>query len=347
MKAAVLTNDQTVEYKNVPEPKAGPGQVLIRIHWASICGTDLHIYLGEFKGRVNYPAILGHEFSGVIEAVGQGVTNFAPGDRVVADPIYWCGTCPACLIGRNNVCSSLGLIGIDKDGAFAELVVADQGMVFKIPDNVDLRIAALSELYGLGVHSARRAQVEPADKVVVMGAGRLGLSVLEVMKQTAAAWVASVDVLPNRLEAAKNCGADFVINAREQDPAETILEMTDGQGVDRVIECIGTAQAVPGQDSPPQLAVHMARSAGRVVIMGLGAEQMPVLWKEIAFKELEVIGSRVTQGDFPRALDLMAQGVFHPEELITAEFDLAQTGEAFELLEEKPSDYIKALIKVS
>ena len=124
MKAAVLKDDKKMVFEEVPMPEPGPGQVLIRVSWASVCGTDLHIFMGEFKNRVAYPRILGHEFSGVIETVGQGVKHLQAGDRVTADPIVWCNECPACLNGQNNVCRNLKLLGIEFDGGFAQFTVA-------------------------------------------------------------------------------------------------------------------------------------------------------------------------------------------------------------------------------
>ena len=116
MKAAVLKNDMQIVFEEVPTPAPGPEQVQIRVNWSSVCGTDLHIYMGEFKNRVKYPRILGHEFAGVIESVGSAVQNLKPGDRVTVDPIIWCNQCPACLNGQNNVCNNLKLIGIEYDG---------------------------------------------------------------------------------------------------------------------------------------------------------------------------------------------------------------------------------------
>jgi len=335
MKAAILRNDREIAIEDVPVPRPGDDQVLIRVHWASICGTDLHIYLGEFRDRVKYPRILGHEFSGVVESVGERVYTVKKGDKVVVDPIIWCNQCPACLNGQNNVCSNLRLIGIETDGAFAEYTIADANKVFKVPEAISLRDAALAELYSLGVHSARRAAVEPGDLVVILGAGRLGLSVLEVIKQTAAAWVCSIDVMDNRLEIAGKIGADLTINARKKDPVEVILSLT-----------VGTAEEIQNRELPVAQAVHMTSSRGRIVVMGLGSQATPVFWKEFVLKEIQLVGSRVTLGDFPRALSLMSRGIFHPDLLISKECRLDETGEAFQLLEEKPDRYLKVLIRV-
>jgi len=345
MKAAVLKNDMQIVFEEVPTPAPGPEQVQIRVNWSSVCGTDLHIYLGEFKNRVKYPRILGHEFAGVIESVGTAVQNLKPGDRVTVDPIIWCNQCPACLNGQNNVCNNLKLLGIEYDGGFADYAIAGADKVFKIPDSVSMRDAALVELYSLGVHSARKAMIEPGDRVVILGAGRLGLAVLEVIKQTAASWVCAVDILDNRLEIARKMGADLTINAAAEDPVEKILEQTGGLGVDRVIECVGTYVEMDDREGPVQQAVKMSRSGGRIVVMGLGPQLTPVFWKECVFKELQIVGSRVTLGDYPRALQLMELNKFHPELLVSEIFDLKHVDQAFHLLEDKPDQYLKVLVK--
>jgi L-gulonate 5-dehydrogenase len=347
MKAAILIADKEIRFGEAPAPHPKNGQVLIRVHWASICGTDLHIYLGEFKPRVTYPRILGHEFSGVVESVGKEVFHLKKGDRVVVDPIIWCNQCPACLNGHNNACHFLKLIGVDVDGAFAEYVVADADKVFKVPERISLRDAVLVELYSLGVHSTRRAKIEPGDRVVILGTGRLGLSVLEVIKQTAAAWICSVDILENRLEIAKKLGSDLVIDSRGRDPVEEILSLTDGLGVDRVIETVGTTVNIENREMPVEQAVRISRHGGRIVVMGMGSQYTPVFWKEFVEKEIQLVGSRVTLGDFPRALSLMSQGRFHPDLLISKESRLEEIGEAFRLLEEEPDRYLKFLIKVT
>jgi len=347
VKAAVLTDDKKIVAREVPVPQPGDEEVLIKVHWASICGTDIHIYLGEFKDRVTYPRILGHEFSGVVVSAGKSVANLKEGDRVVVDPIIWCSRCPACLNGQNNVCSNLGLIGIETDGAFAEYTVADSSKVFKLPDNISTRDGSLVELYSLGVHSARKALIEPGDRVVILGAGRLGLSVLEVIKQTAASWVCSVDIQDYRLEIAGKMGADLTINNRRKDPVVEVMSLTDGLGVDRVIETVGAAEEIEDRELPVSQAVRMTRSGGRIVVMGLGPQFTPVFWKEFVLKEIQLVGSRVTLGDFPRALSMMSQGIFHPDLLVTKEFGLEETAEAFHLLEERPDSYLKVLIKIA
>ena len=345
MKAAVLKNDLDMAIEEVPTPAPKEGEVLLRVNWSSICGTDLHIYQGEFKNRVTYPRILGHEFAGVVEAVGPGVTTAAGGDRVTVDPIIWCNRCSACLKGHNNVCTRLKLLGVEYDGGFAEYAVARADKIYKVPDSISMRHAALVELYSLGVHSARKAMIEPGDRVVILGAGRLGLAVLEVIKQTAATWVCAVDVRDSRLGIAQQMGADLTINARAQDPVEAVLSQTGGVGADRVIECVGTYLEISGQPGPVQQAVQISRNGGRIVVMGLGSQLTPVFWKECVFKELQIVGSRVTLGDYPRALRLMERNRFHPDLLISEVLPLDELDRAFHMLEEQPDQYLKVLVK--
>jgi L-iditol 2-dehydrogenase len=156
-----------------------------------------------------------------------------------------------------------------------------------------------------------------------------------------------VDLLENRLEIAKRLGADLVIDAREEDPVEKIRSITDGLGVDRVIETVGTAVEIGNREMPVEQAVRMARHGGRIVVMGMGSQSTPVFWKKCVEKEIQLVGSRVTLGDFPRALSLMVQKRFHPNLFISEEFPLQETGRAFRLLEEEPNRYLKFLIRVT
>ena len=337
MKAAVLYGKHDLRIEDLPVPAKRDGYRLVKVAYCGICGTDVHLYEGD-EGSVKLTpgTVPGHELSGTLVDSGEAVT---------LDPNYFCGKCDSCLSGNPHYCENIFNTGVTVNGGFAEYVVARADKIYKIPDAVSMRDAALAELYSLGVHSARKARVEPGDRVVILGAGRLGLSVLEVVRQTAAAWVAAVDVVDNRLEIAVRMGADLTINARVDDPVDAILSQTGGLGVDRVIECVGTYVEIPDREGPVQQAVKMARNGGRVVVMGLGSQLTPVFWKACVFKELEIVGSRVTFGDYPRALRLMELNRFHPELLISEVFDLNQIDRAFDLLEEKPDRYLKVLVK--
>ncbi len=347
MKAAILYADRDIRVGDAPEPEIQPDHVLVRSQFAGICGTDLHIYRGEFHARVAFPAVLGHEFGGVIEAVGPGVSRFRPGDRVVVDPIISCQACTPCLTGRPNACNTLALLGVDLDGGFGQYVAAPASHVFRLPEHVPMRFAPMVEMYGLGCHVLSRGRVQPGESVVILGAGKLGLSVLDVLCHGASPGLAIVtDRQAFRLETAKKLGASDAIHVEREDPVQRVLELTDGQGADCVIECIGHYHDVPGRESPLQQAVRMVRPAGRIVTCGLGEQLSPVHFKTLVIKEAEVIASRVTLGEFPRAIHLLARRLLHPELLVTHEMPVRQVTSAFSQVDLDDPTTIKVVLDV-
>jgi 2-desacetyl-2-hydroxyethyl bacteriochlorophyllide A dehydrogenase len=347
MKAAILYADRDIRVGSAPDPRIRPDEVLVRSQFAGICGTDLHIYRGEFHARVAFPAIQGHEFGGVVEAVGSGVSRFKPGDRVVVDPIISCHACTACLTGRPNACRTLKLLGVDLDGGFGQFVAAPAGHVFALPDTVAMKFAPMVEMYGLGCHVLSRGRVQPGESVAILGAGKLGLSVLDVLCHGASQGLTVVtDRQPFRLETARRLGAASTIDVEKEDPVARVMELTDGQGVDCVIECIGHFHEVPGRDAPLQQAVQMVRPAGRIVACGLGEQLSPVHFKTLVIKEAELIASRVTLGEFPRAIQLMSTGLLHPELLVTHELPVRDVTSAFAQVDREDPATIKVVLDV-
>jgi threonine dehydrogenase-like Zn-dependent dehydrogenase len=347
MKAAVLVADRRIEIQDLPEPAAGPGEVLIAPAFASICGTDEHVFAGEFAGRVHYPLIQGHEFCGTVVALGGGVTHLAVGDRVAVDPIVSCMRCPACLVGRLNACQTLKLLGVDLPGGFAERVAAPAKSCFRVPDGLSLRHAALTEVYSIGCHAAQRAQIDPGDVVVILGAGKLGQAVFENVRHTAARQVIVTDLVPERLANVRALGADVVIDVSREDPVRRVMDLTGGAGADRVLECVGHAKRVgPNPTEPMTQAAEMIRPAGRVVVLGQGPTPAPILFKPFVWKEAEIVASRVTLGEFPRALAMLADGWFHPDRLITHRLPLDQTAEGYRLLADPAQRALKLILDV-
>jgi threonine dehydrogenase-like Zn-dependent dehydrogenase len=347
MKAGILYGDRDIRVGEVPDPPVRPGEVVVRSECAGICGTDLHIYRGEFHGRVPFPAIQGHEFGGVIEAVGPGVTHLHAGERVVVDPIVSCGSCPACLTGRINACRTLKLLGIDMGGGYGQYVAAPANHVFPLPDDVPMRYAPMVEMYGLGCHVLSRGHVQPGETVVILGVGKLGLSVLDVLCHHAGPTQTLVtDLQPFRLETAMTLGADHAVDVRAEDPLARVMELTGGEGVDCVIECIGHAHDVPGRDAPLQQAVQMIRTGGRIVTCGLGEERTAVHFKTLVIKEAELIASRVTLGEFPRAIRLLSKKLLHPELLVTHGFPMRDITSAFAQVDREDPATIKIVLDV-
>ena len=170
MKAGILYGDKDIRLGNTPDPEIKPHEVLVKSMFAGICGTDLHVFRGEFKGRVAYPAIQGHEFGGIVEEVGSEVTRFKVGDRVAIDPIMPCYSCETCLTGHINACRNLKLLGIDLNGGFGQYVATPEFQCYLLPDNVPMNHAPMVELYGLGQHILQRGMVQPGESVALLGA---------------------------------------------------------------------------------------------------------------------------------------------------------------------------------
>lgn len=329
------------------DPRIGPDQVLVETGCAGICGTDLHIYRGEFHSRVAYPAILGHEFGGVIREAGKGVQGWQPGDRVVVDPIIPCHACPACMSGHLNACRTLKLLGIDLDGGFGQYVAAPANCVYRLPDSIPMAHAPMVEMYGLGHHILRRGQVQPGESVVILGAGKLGLSALDVLCHSASpALTIIADLQPFRLELARKLGADYTVNVGQENLVERVADITQGVGVDCVIEAVGHYHEAMGQEPPLAQAVKMIRSGGRIVTLGLGEQLSAVHFKTLVLKEAEIIASRVTLGEFSPAIRLMSKGLLHPELLITHQLPLSHAAAALKQVDAEDPRTLKVTLDV-
>lgn len=347
MKAGILYNDRDIRLGNAPDPQIKPNEVLIKSAYAGICGTDLHIFRGEFFNRVTYPAIQGHEFGGTIEEIGSEVQGLRVGDRVAVDPILPCHACTACLSGHINACSSLKLLGIDVDGGYGQYVAAPASTIYPLPDNVPMVHVPMVEMYGLGHHILRRGSVQPGETVVILGAGKLGLSILDVLSHTAGACTTIVtDLQPYRLDVAKKLGADYAINIAQTDPVEAVREITQGQGVDCVIEAIGHYHEIDGQEPPLSQAVTMIRNGGRIVTCGLGEQTTAVHFKTLVIKEASIISSRVTLGEFRHAIRLMSKGLLHPDLLITHQMPMTEVTAAFTKVDADDPSTIKIVLDV-
>jgi 2-desacetyl-2-hydroxyethyl bacteriochlorophyllide A dehydrogenase len=347
MKAGILYDDKEIRVGQAPDPRIGPSEVLVAPGYTGICGTDLHIYRGEFRTRVQYPAILGHEFGGIVEGVGRDVQAFKLGDRVVVDPVISCHCCPACRTGHLNACRSLKLLGIDLDGGFAQYVAAPASHVYLLPDEIPMICAPMVEMYGLGHHVLQRGQVQPGETVAILGAGKLGLSILDVLCHSASPALTIVaDLQPFRLEIARKLGADHALNIHDGDPVERVLDITQGVGVDCVIEAVGHYHLVEEQEAPLAQAVQMIRTGGRVVTTGLGDQLSSIHFKTLVMKEAYIIASRVTLGEFSRAIRLLSRGLLHPELLITDQMPLRDIAAAFARVDCEDPGTLKVVLNV-
>ncbi|MBW2638186.1 MAG: alcohol dehydrogenase catalytic domain-containing protein, partial [Deltaproteobacteria bacterium] len=249
MKAAVWYGKEDIRIENIPEPSVGAGQVKIRIEACGICGSDLHEYAsGPFiiparphplTGREGGPIILGHEFSGEVAEVGEGVTKVQPGDRVTVNPLIYCGECHYCRKGNHLLCSKLATVGFAWDGAFAEYGVFPEYSILKLPDSVTYEMGACVEPLAVAVHAVNRSGLKIGDNVVVIGAGPIGLLVQQACKVAGAGKVFVSEPMKARIKTAEKMGANAVLNPAEVDIGKEIASLTDGLRADIAFDCVG------------------------------------------------------------------------------------------------------------
>lgn len=345
MKAAVLEEYGKFVWKDVPKPELKDGHVLVHVTNASICGSDQHVFLGEFHPRTHVPFIPGHEFAGVVEDVGDGVAALGEGQKVVVDPIIWCGKCPACKIGHYPACTSLKLVGIDLDGGFGEYVSVPESMIFKINEKIDLRHAALVEVLSIGYHASNRSGIKPDDSAVIWGAGKVGQCILQAAKTITSGPIIMVDILEERLAMAKKAYKDIIcINAGKTNPIEQIKEITNNEGVDVAFESVGHATLKGDMINPVRGCIQSIKGAGTVCVLGLGDDPAPLVMKELIWKEAKIIASRVSHGEFKETIENMEAGKLKPEKLITGIRHASEANEAFAALEKNPAENLKIIL---
>jgi 2-desacetyl-2-hydroxyethyl bacteriochlorophyllide A dehydrogenase len=317
--AAILRSPRSLTLGPAPVPEIGPEDALVRVSMAGLCGTDYRIWSGDRS--VTYPLILGHEFVGRIEAVGRDVHHLGVGRRVVAEPNYSCGECALCREGNRNLCARRTTIGIDVDGAFAELVRLPARCCWPIADSVPDDHAVMTEPLAVVVRAVNRGAPKPGETAAVVGAGTLGLLALQVLVASEAR-VLVVSRSPKRFELAESLGAADT-HALADGPLETAARRFSGrEGVDLVVETAGTAEAV-------NHAVALVRPGGRVVLTGLPHEATTLSFFPVVRHEITILGSMIYQDEFPQALGLLETGRVRTQPLLTHRFALGAIDEAF------------------
>ncbi len=348
MKAAVLETYNQFVWKEVETPKVKPGEVLIRIKFASICGSDMHIFPGDFHPRTPIPFIPGHEFGGIVKEVGEGVSGYARGDKVAIDPIIWCNECPACKRKHYPACISLKLLGIDLDGGFAQYISVPHQMLFKAKADLPDEYVALVEIYGIGFHANRRAETKEGDVLAIWGAGRVGQVILQAARTITSETIFIIDPLDNRLEIAeKNYENVIAINPNKENPVEKINQLTNGKGVDIAFEAVGHADEIKGVHTPIRSCINSIRGGGKVCVLGLSDEPAPIVFKEMIWKEAQIVSSRVSDGEFDEVIKNLELGKLKPDALISKIMHGSQTQEAFQLIQNEKEKYLKVLLDLS
>lgn len=346
MKAAVWHGYKDVRIEDVEQPKVKPGCVKIKVDYAGICGTDRHEYVGpnfiptqkphRLTGRMA-PLTIGHEFSGVIAELGEGVTGYKVGDRVTANGTLCCGKCPACKSGHYNICEKLGFVGVGDDGTFAEYVTFQAERLFRIPENVTQRQALLAEPLACGIHATRLVGDVAGKYVVVIGPGIIGLACFFAAKLAGAEKVLVAGLGNEREELVRRCGGEYLDTGKK--PLEEYISES-GRMADVVYECVGIQPTLNN-------ALHIVCPAGKIMIMGV-FEKPPVLDMNLLQEgERMLLTSQAHTDEIGAALDYISQGKINAEELITREVTLDTLVEdGFEELLKNPSKHIKIAIRI-
>ncbi|WP_191601702.1 Zn-dependent oxidoreductase [Marinomonas algicola] len=339
MKAFQVESVNNYALIDTKQPTAEAGEVLIKTAFAGICGSDLHIIHGQ-NPFVQFPRITGHEFSGVVAAVGEGVSHVKIGDQVCVDPVISCGECYACRAGRFNVCANLQVFGVHRNGGFGEFTSAPASNVLVLPDNVTLEQAALVEPYSIATNVLSRMEPIPGDSLLVYGAGVIGLTIVQVAKAIGIERIIVTDIVDERLENAKSLGATDVINSQRDNVENCIQKLTKGEGV----PLIADAACIPAL--LPEI-LRMACPAGRIGLLGFSSTPSDLAQIEVIKKELTIVGSRLNNRRFPQVLDMIASGRLDPLALISHRIGLNDMGDGIQLMENHPELTRKILVEMS
>lgn len=338
MRQVALTGPRSVELSEAPVPAPSAGDVLVEVKATAICGTDVHIYAGDMP--VAYPRVPGHEVAGVVQDVGAGVTSIASGDPVVINPNLNCNSCERCLVGKENLCVKIQLMGRETDGVLREYLTVPYTHAFKMPPHLSFAEGALLQPLSTVVHAQRLADIRPTDSVVVVGQGASGLMHTGLSKLAGAYPVIAVGRSQWKLDLAEQMLSDFTVRAGREDPVARVLELTGGHGADVVIEAVGTPETI-------QQALDMTKPGGRTVVFGISSAPLPSLdllrmylgEKTLAFPRA------TTRADFHRTVAIVASKRLDLKPLITQEYALEDAASAFAFAEGEPSKVLRVVIR--
>ncbi|WP_075981219.1 2,3-butanediol dehydrogenase [Bacillus massilinigeriensis] len=347
MKALVWygKNDTRVEERE--EPQIEKGKVKINVKWAGICGSDLHAYQHGIGVQVDTPHIvsgqkaplvLGHEFSGVVAELGEGVEGLSVGDRVAIEPMYQCGKCENCKKGNYNLCEGFGFVGLNGDGGFADYIVVDPYMIHKIPDNVTFEQGALIEPTAVAVYAVRQSKQKVGDTVAVFGVGPIGLLTILAAKAAGAARIIAVDISKERLNKAMEVGATHIINSLEENPEEVII--SEYGGVNVAYEVAGVQQTLTN-------SINVLKKGGEVMVISLFSEPAKIDLFSMINRDISIKTSCVYRHIFPEVIRMISNGILDVNQVVTKKTTLENiVEEGFEALINDKS-HAKILIQVS
>ena len=341
VKALVLQEANRLEIVDAPRPEMGTGDVLVRVRACGICGSDVHGMDGS-TGRRRPPIVMGHEAAGVVEAVGEAVADWAPGRRVTFDSTVYCGRCRHCRRGEINLCDSRQVLGVAcedyrRQGAMAEYVAVPQHIVCALPEGLPFEHAAMVEPLSVAVHAVERARPAVGASAVVVGAGMIGLLAVQVLRHAGCGTIVAVDIDADHLERARALGADAALHAEQCDVPAEVRGRTGGRGADLALEVFGATASV-------RTALAAVRKGGTVVLIGNVSPEVQFPLQQAVVRELTVLGSCASRGEYPVCLDLLTRGAVDAAALISAVAPLEEAPQWFARLQRREPGLMKVIL---
>jgi len=341
MKALVLKDYKRFALEDVPEPQLAEDGVLIAVKACGICGSDVHGMDGS-TGRRRPPIIMGHEASGVISKIGSTVKQWQVGDRVTFDSTIYCGDCDYCRRGEINLCNQRRVLGVSceeyrQHGAFAEFVAVPERIVCRVTESLPFEQAALVEPLSIAFHAVRRTPVSLNDTAVVVGAGMIGLLLVQTLRLAGCGQVIALDIAEDKLKQAAQLGATATVNSRNGQALQEILTLTSGRGADVSFEAVGVGATV-------DLALRCVRKGGAVTLVGNVTPQVALPLQVVVTRELTVYGSCASRGEYSACLDALARGAIRVAPLITAVAPLADGPTWFDRLYRHEPGLLKVVL---
>jgi L-iditol 2-dehydrogenase len=342
MKALVLKEYRQFAIEDFPVPTLQPDEVLVRVRACGICGSDVHGMDGS-SGRRIPPIVMGHEAAGVIAEIGGAVTSWKKGDRVTFDSTVSCGECWYCRRGEINLCENRRVLGVScseyrRHGAFAEYVAVPQRILYRLPDNLSFEQAAMVEAVSVAVHAVERTPLSLNASVAVVGTGIIGLLVVQVLRARGCGQIIAIDLDEGKLKLARQFGATHALQATEPGLREKIGALTDGRGVDAAFEVVGLPATV-------KTAIESVRKGGSVTLVGNLKPQVELPLQAVVTRELTLIGTCASAGEYPACLDLIAGGKVNVTDFISATPPLEEGAQWFERLHAGEKGLMKVLLK--
>jgi L-iditol 2-dehydrogenase len=339
MLQSVMTEPGKIEFRQIGKPEINHDEILMQTKRIGVCGSDIHVFHG-LHPYTSYPVVQGHEVSGVVAVVGENVEGFSVGDKITFTPQVACGVCYPCKNGMYHICETLKVMGFQTDGAGQEFFPLPAWNVFKLPDDFSLDHAALIEPIAVGVHALQRGGDVQGAKVLVLGAGTIGNLTAQSAKAMGAESVMITDISDYKLEKAKDCGIDFVVNTAEEDLTQAIETHFGSNKADLIMECVGV-QATADQ------AVENARKGTSIVIVGVFGDKPTIDLGLVQDRELKLVGTLMYQKpDYEKAIELISTEVMCLDDLITHRFKFEQYLDAYHAIEESNGEYMKVMIEL-